>query len=214
MRHSPGVRPIHPDVAVGGGLSGEGLRASVHGNPRVTSDVQSREYSLWRRPLWLAFVFGCLVSTTASGRFSVRLIVDGASSFAFVPVFEVVALSIVYRAGVRARLPFAQVVDRFLAGNTPWLVWMTIAAAAFAVVPPRDTGPLVKVAFFGSIVPLLWSGYADFRFFQEVMLRDSAGARRDVALYRLIGWSAILTYFFGIAVWHEYVQQIPGWFGL
>ena len=180
----------------------------------MTLDVHTRKYPLWRRPLWLAFVFGCLVSATASGRFSARLIVDGALSFAFVPAFEVAALSIVCRTGVRAKVPFAHAVDRFFAGNTPWLVWMTIVAAAFAVVPPRNSGPLLKGAFFGSVGPLVWSGYADFLFFREVMQRDGAGAWRDVGLQRLVGWSAILTYFFGIAVWHEYVLRIPNVFGL
>lgn len=180
----------------------------------MASQAYPRNYSLWRRPLWLAFVFGCLVSATASGRFSVRLIVDGAVSFAFVPVFEVVALAIVCRANVRARLPFGQTVDLFFDGNTPWLVWMTVTAAAFAVVPPRNSGLVLKAAMFGSVLPLVWSGVADYSFFRKVMQRDPAGARRDVALHRLIGWSAILTYFFGIAVWYEYLLRVPGWFGL
>jgi len=180
----------------------------------VTSDAPTRKHSFWRRPLWLAFVFGCTVSAAASGRFSVRLIADGALSFAFVPAFEVAALAIVCRTGERARLPFAEAVDRFFAGNTPWLIWMTILAAALALVPPRSIGPLVKPALFGSVVPLVWSGYLDFRFFRDVMQRNGAGARRDLAFHRLIGWGAILTYFFGIAVWHEYALRIPGWFGL
>ena len=173
----------------------------------------TRRHSVWRRPLWMAFVFGCMVSALASGRFSVRLIADGSVSFAFVPVFEVAALAIVSRGGVRVRLPFAEAVERFFAGNTPWLVWMTIVAAAFAVVPPRDIGPLVRPALFGSVVPLVWSGCADFRFFRDVMQRGVAGARRDVVLYRLIAWTSILTYFFGIAAWHEYVRQSPFGFG-
>jgi hypothetical protein len=124
----------------------------------VAADARTRKRSLWRRPLWLAFVFGCLVSAAASGRFSVRLIGDGALSFAFVPAFEVAALAIVCRTGVRARLPFAEAVDRFFAGNRPWLVWMTIVAAVFSVVPPRSVGPLVKPELFGSVVPLVSSG--------------------------------------------------------
>jgi hypothetical protein len=105
-------------------------------------------------------------------------------------------------------------VDRFLAGNTHWLVWVTCVGAVFSVVPPRSVGPLVKPALFGSVVPLVWSGYLDFQFFRDVMQRGGVGARRDLVLHRLIGWSATLTYFFGIAVWHEYVLRIPGWFGL
>jgi len=183
-------------------------------SPLVSSDARTRKYSLWRRPLAQAFVFGCMVSATASGRFSARLIADGALSFAFVPAFEVAALAIVCRTGVRARLPFAEAVDRFFAGNTPWLVWMTIVAAAFAVVAPRRIGPLVMPALFGSLVPLIWSGCLDFRFFRDVMQRDRPGAWRDLALHRLTGWSAILAYFFGVAFWHRSLPQILRWVGL
>jgi hypothetical protein len=53
-----------------------------------------------RRPLLLAFTLGCAVSLLASGRLSARLIVDGAVSFAFVPVFEVLAFAALYRRGI------------------------------------------------------------------------------------------------------------------
>jgi hypothetical protein len=180
----------------------------------VTTENATRIYSLWRGPLELVLVAGCLVSAAASGRFNVRLIVDGAVSFAFLPVFQVAALYLVCRTGVRARLPFAEAVDRFFEGNRAWLVWMTIVAAAFAVLPPRAINRLMKPALLSSVVPFLWSGRADFRFFRDAMQRDAAGAWRDVMLQRAFGLGAGLTYFFGIAVWHEYVPQLRGWFGL
>jgi tellurite resistance protein TehA-like permease len=180
----------------------------------MTSDDQTQRYSVWRRPLWLVVVIGCMVSATASGRFSVRLIADGAVSFAFIPVFQVAALYVVCRTGIRARLPFAEAVDRFFAGNTAWLIWLTVVAAAFAVVPPREIDRLMKPAMFSSVVPLVVSALADFLLFRDTMERDVRGAWRDVALQRALGLGAGLTYFFGIAVWHEYVPQLRGWFGL
>ena len=164
--------------------------------------------SPWRGPLWLAFLFGCLVSATASGRFSVRLIADGALSFAFVPAFQVAALFVACRTGVRARVPFSRAVDAFFASQTPWFGWMTIVAAIFAVAPPRSSGLLLKPILYSGIVPFVWSGLTDARFFREVMDRRPLAAWRDVALQRLVGWSASLAYFFGIAAWHENVPEM------
>ena len=177
-------------------------------NPRVRADGRIGRLALWRRPLWLAFVLGCLVSATTTGRFGIRSIVDGAVSFAFVPAFQVGALFIVCRFGARARMPFGETVDRFFAGNTPWILWLTLVAAAYAVVPPRSSSTLFRPALLGAIVPAVWSGYSDFLFFRRVMERAPAGAGRDLALQRLLGWSAGFAYFFGIAVWHEYVRPL------
>jgi hypothetical protein len=182
----------------------------VSENPRVQADGRIGRLALWRRPLWLAFVLGCLVSASSTGRFGIRSIVDGAASFAFVPAFQAGALFIVCRFGARARMPFGDTVDRFFAGNAPWIVWLTLVSAAYAVVPPRGASMLLRPALIGAVVPAVWSGYADFRFFLDVMKRDGSGARRDVALQRLLSWSAGFAYFFGIAVWHEYVRALAG----
>ena len=60
-----------------------------------------------RRPLLLLLVLGCGVSMEVSGRFSLRLIVDGMVSFAFVPIAEVGSLALVWRLNGRL-LPFAR----------------------------------------------------------------------------------------------------------
>ena len=64
-----------------------------------TGELRQRRaaVTLWRRPVLLAFVLGCGVSLLASGRFTLRLVVDGTLSFAFVPLCELVAFAIVYR---------------------------------------------------------------------------------------------------------------------
>jgi hypothetical protein len=147
-----------------------------------------------------------------SGRFSVRLIADGAMSFAFVPTFDVAALGVVCLTGPRARRPFAWTVDRFFAGNAAWLVWMAILAGVFAAIPPRYPLPLFGSPLLTGLVPLVWCACGDFRFFRSSMERSPAGAWRDLALHRLILWTSAVSYFFGIALWHEYVPQVVGWF--
>jgi hypothetical protein len=89
----------------------------------VASLTESRAWVLARRPLLLALVLGFAISLIVSGRFTVRLIADGALSFAFVPLAELAGLALVYYLGRRV-LPFAQAVDRFFSGNTAWLWWL------------------------------------------------------------------------------------------
>ena len=49
-----------------------------------------------RQPLLVVFVLGTTVSVLASGQFTLRLIVDGAVSFAFVPVCEAAGIAAVW----------------------------------------------------------------------------------------------------------------------
>src|SRR5262245_25338762 len=85
-------------------------------------------WTLVRQPLLLAFLMGCTVSLTASGRVSARLVVDGALSFAFVPIIEVLAFAVVFRRSART-MPFADAADRFFTGNAPWLLILAALAA-------------------------------------------------------------------------------------
>ena len=176
-----------------------------------------------RKTLFLAFVLGCAVSIFVSGRLSVRLIVDGAISFAFIPIVEIVAFWIVYRLGPRP-VPFSGAADRFLAGNTAWLIWIVALAALAAFVPPLDianrldaalrfrSGWLVGwIGVLLTAVVFVWSVRIDVRLFRDVMPRPGRRvAAADVAIERVIAWSAGILYFFGIALW----SMIGGWMGL
>src|ERR1044072_6458240 len=61
--------------------------------------------SIVRKPAFVAFALGCLVVALGSGRSHDWLIVDGALSFAFVPIIDALAFAIVSRLGVRRRMP-------------------------------------------------------------------------------------------------------------
>jgi hypothetical protein len=177
-----------------------------------------------RRPALLLFSLGALVSVLVSGRFSVRVIVDGALSFAFVPATEIAAFAVVFGLITRrARLDtnlaaappggitFGRALDLFFVGNAPWLLWFVIVAAAGSVVPPREIGPWIIPALYGSIATAVWAAYLDFHFFRQVMRRTAADALRDVALHHAFGWTAALAYFFGIAIWSETLPEIIRW---
>jgi hypothetical protein len=166
------------------------------------------QYSLWSGPLWLAFLLGCAVSAAVSGRFSARLIADGAISFAFIPAFEVASLLVVCHTGSRRRVPFSEAIDRFFEAHKSWWVWIAILAVTLALVPPRASRPWVKPLILAAIVPAIWSGFAHARFFRETMQRRPLDAWRDVALQRFLGWGASGAYFYGLAAWREVLPQL------
>ena len=167
---------------------------------------------LLRRPLLLVFMGGCVVSLLASGRLSARLIVDGAVSFTFVPIFEVMGLAAVYRRGPR-RLTFARTVDLFFAGNAPWLLWL-LGLAAFSCVqsptqvPTWTVPPTAWIAVGSLVLIAVWSAYIDFRFCREVLGRPSGAALRDLVFFRAIAWSGATLYFLGYDIWPEVVGRL------
>ena len=169
---------------------------------------------LLRKPLLLAFVLGCGVSAVASGRFSVRLIVDGAVSFAFLPAIELLSLAVVNAMGPRRRRPFPDTADRFCDGNWPWLLWLAGVAAITALVPPRQSGSWMTVFVLSALAPFAWSFVIDFRFFRDVSLRSTRGAVQDLILFRALGWPLGIAYFFGIAIWSEQLPEFLHWMGL
>jgi hypothetical protein len=156
---------------------------------------------LLRRPLLLAFVLGCGVSALASGRFTARLILDGAVSFAFVPAIHMAALGLVYRRTPPQPISFARAVDVFFAGHGVWMLWIVAVSAIGLAVPPRALGPWLLPLLAAALVPLVWSLWIDFRFFRDVMNRSAGGALEDLLVQRVVGWMGVTLYFLGNTMW-------------
>lgn len=167
-------------------------------------------WTLVRRPLNFLFVLGCVVSMLASGRLSVRLIVDGMVSFAFIPVFELVALAAVFRSRPQP-VRFSRALDLFFAANAPWLLWAIALIAFRSVLTPLQASSPPPWAFgtvLGSLVPpAIWAARLDKYFFREVLA--SPRATRDLLIQRAISWTCAITYFLGIAIWPEIVGRLP-----
>jgi hypothetical protein len=151
------------------------------------------------------------VSLLASGRLSPRLILDGAISFAFVPVLEAAAFAVVYRVAVGSRgLQFARAMDLFFATNVPWLL-MLVALAALAVFQPQPqvarwtVPPRLWLLSGAAVLTVAWSAYLDFAFFRSTLQRSAQAAVRDVIILRGIAWTLGALYFLGFAMWPSIV---------
>ena len=169
---------------------------------------------LARKPLLFLLFCGCVVSLGASGRVTLRLIVDGAISFAFVPACCLAGLAVVWRLGPRSTLPFARVADAFFAGFTPWLVWMIVGGGVFGLVPPRAFSPWFFPVLIAGTVPLVWSLRIDWRFFRDTLGRSPRQALRDLVVHRAIAWTGGVAYFLGIAIWYDVLPGLAMKLGL
>jgi hypothetical protein len=172
-----------------------------------------RPWAVARRPLLFLVVIACTVSLVASGRLSLRLISDGAISFAFIPAFEIAALALVVRMSSARRVALPEAVDLFFVGNGPWLLWLVVLAGTASIIPPTAIGGWSRPVILAMSIPLGWSAYIDWHFFREVMGRSRRAALGDLVLQRALGWGGTIVYFVGYSKLaqrlEEALQDIP-----
>ena len=162
------------------------------------------------RPLWLLLLIGATVSLQASGRTSARLVVDGAIAFAFVPIFMIAAMAIVYRRHPR-RVNFGRALDVFFIANAPWLVWLILIDVWRAFLTPAQASTMLSVPYYSLLLSFaavaVWSTYVDLQFFRAFLVREDGRPGRDLLLARTISWAGIIAYFVG----HEFWQYLALW---
>jgi len=178
--------------------------------------VESPAGTVWaslRRPLLLLLFLGCTVSLQASGRLSARLVFDGMIAFAFVPIFELIALAVVYRRRPR-RVTRSQAIDVFFVANAPWLLWLLLLNVWRSALTPSQASTMLGVPYYLmplSLIPMaVWTTYIDLQFFREVFASPPDVARRELTLQRVISWAGIIGYFAG----HEFWQLFASWIGV
>jgi hypothetical protein len=178
----------------------------------LAEETNGGTWVLMRRPLWLLLAIGSTVSILAGGRLTARLVLDGAISFAFIPVFEIAALAVVVRR-MPQRPAFARAVDLLFAATGPWIAWMVAASALASAVAvenlPRWTSrPRDWIVAAASAAAIAWFVRIEFHVFRDGLARSRAEAVRDLALHRSIAWSAETVYFFGFALWPMIVGML------
>jgi hypothetical protein len=178
--------------------------------------VEPQSGAAWtslRRPFILLLFMGCTVSLQASGRLSARLVFDGMVAFAFVPIFELVALAIVYRRAPR-RVTLSQAIDVFFVANAPWLLWLLLLNVWRSALTPSQASTMLGVPYYLmplSLIPMaVWTTYIDLQFFREVFASPPDVARCELTLQRVISWVGIIGYFAG----HEFWQLFASWIGV
>lgn len=161
-----------------------------------------------KRPLFMAFLVGCMVSLVTSQRLTLRHLAGGAVNASFLLLGQIVALAIV--CGRDRRFSFSRTVDLFFAGYGPWILWILAFSSVWAFASTQHAfifgGP-------GSILPTaglatIWSLYIDYRFFQRVLQRSRARAVWDVMRLWAMCWSVSIVIFGWGALWSEHMRMI------
>jgi hypothetical protein len=152
-----------------------------------------------RRPLLTVVMLGCAMSLMTSGRLTLRLAVPAAIYWSFVPLLEIAGLAVVCGRQLSARL-----IDRFFQDQWPWLLWVTLFAALWGLVPPgivigRTLYPLPWYGF--ALAAAAWSAKLDYVFSMRVLGRTRSRAMRDVAVQRIVAWPAAVAIFVWPAAW-------------
>ena len=161
-----------------------------------------------RRPAMLLLVLGCTLSLLIAGRITLRLVADGAVSFAFIPVVELAAFAVVFHAGRSPAIGFRHAADRFFAGHGPWLLWLVALATLSVVLPPQTFVRWLDLVLRSALLPAAWSLVIDFHFSRTVMRRTAARAIGDLFLLRAIAWPAAVAYYGGIAMWTQVLPSL------
>jgi hypothetical protein len=161
-----------------------------------------------RRPLLMAFWFGCMISLVTSQRLTMRHVAGGTIHASVLLLAQIAALAIV--SGRDRRFSFSQTIDIFFAGYGPWILWIIWFSSVWAFTSTKHADTFAGP---GSILPAaglvaLWSCYINFRFFERVLRRSRTRAMWDVVRLAVMCWIAcILIFGYGV-MWSELMRLL------
>jgi hypothetical protein len=148
-----------------------------------------------KRPLFMAFLLGCMVSLVVSQRLTLRHVAGGAVNASLLLLGQIAALAVV--CGRKRRLSFSRTIDLFFAGYGPWTLWILAFSAVWSF---ASTSRAFTLAGPGTILPTvvlvtIWSCAINYRFFERVLHRSRARAAWDVARLCAMSWCMCILIF-------------------
>jgi hypothetical protein len=159
-----------------------------------------------RRPLFFAFLLGCMVSLVTSRELTLRHVLAGTISGCIILLGQILAIAVIYRGG--RNISFSRSLDLFFLGYGPWSLWILCFSAVWAFASPLTAFAWVgqRTILISALVPALWSGYIDFCFMKTVLHRSTGRAAWSLFLQRVISWTITILIFGGGAVAPEAVR--------
>jgi hypothetical protein len=164
-----------------------------------------------KRPLLFVFVIACMVSLVTSPGLTLRLVGPSIIFWSFIPVIEIGSLIAVCWSA-RQSISLPRMIDLFFMGHGPWSIWLIGMAAVWSLLSPATNALDFKISLVwrdgGFVAATLWSAYIDFWFFQTVLGRNAARARRDLILQRVISWGLIIPIMGAPTAWSEIAGRL------
>ena len=154
--------------------------------------------SVWKRPLFFAFLVGCAVSLAVADRPTLRLVGPATVYALLIPLVEIAVLRGLLRANPAVSL--GRAVDLFFMGHAVWCLWLVMLGGLFACadLPAAFAWTISGKGWIAVIFAAAWSGYTDFCFFRAV---TPGRAGRNLLVERVICWSIGVAIFGGGSFW-------------
>ncbi len=175
--------------------------------------AEQGKWTSLRRPLFFAFLLGCMVSLVASQRLTLRHVIGGTVGGFCIILTQIIGLAVVRPRGGRpgdGTISLARSIDLFFAGYGPWMLWILAFSAVWAFATTlhafRWAGSRTIVTSF--TLAAIWSAYIDLCFFKRVFRRAAGGAVRDLLLQRAISWTLAILIFGAAPLLPEIMRRL------
>ena len=145
--------------------------------------------------LRLLFVIGAVVAVTATGRLAPLELVVAMGSFAYVPIVQLVALSVPLRAVAR-QTSIKRAFALYLAGHGPAIVVLLVIAFVALLAPAESTAAvLLRVVPLLVLAMLLWGSFMTYACFRSGLGLSRLRAGIGVALHFVVVVAVVVGYF-------------------
>jgi len=141
------------------------------------------------RPLFTAWLLGCVVSLLDSGGLTLGRVIPSSLTWTWVPLVEALALAAVWKFE-RRPVSFTTAMDGFFAGNAPWWLWLIAFAGCRSLFSETIWLGLAAVAGAGTAL-------LDYRFFRSI---ESGSPLRDLVVERVLAWVPSILLFGGASL--------------
>ena len=142
------------------------------------------------RPAIVLIVIGIASAIAATGRVTASLVASTILLWAWAPLVQLAAGTLLVLASPRRRVPVPAAIDLLFAGHLPWSLWIAVVAAWFAADAPFG----VVLAGVGAVVALGQNARILTAFGREVLGEDSRGAAVRVLAHQVAIWIVGLSF--------------------
>ena len=148
-----------------------------------------------RRPLTMLLAFACMAPILATGSVTLRLLPVTAIYWAYVPLTQLLAVSVVI-LGTRHQQRFSAALDIYFAGRMPMLLTILLIALTLASVSNKTAWSFLTTIGVGLMVAgLTWSARFDYCYFSDFLRQSSPAAVVRTILLRVIVWPIVFGVF-------------------
>jgi hypothetical protein len=164
----------------------------------TASDTRSGWWVLLRGPLLFSLVIAAFVSWTTAGRLVGYHLLFAPISWGWVLLWQVGWLWLVTRA-FRTTRPFAQVVDLYYLGHSPWML-LLLAVSGLCLLVPEPSRVLLFLWSNGIVLPLvlsfvIWGMLLTFALFRAALGLSRIRALLATVLFYLGSIGSTLGYY-------------------